>query len=247
MSPKAEFEAFVRRQLASLCVPDGEPAKPHVGPFDQGLFLRSDGAGGALGEFGQWGMIRPGALTRREFVEPKPRPGPAPDDAVRRPKAAKPRQTNNARIETIAQRPTFRGAWSAGRRCLIPASWYQEPNWELKRNVWWHLRRQDGLPWMLAGLWSHWTEPDTGEIVANFTMLTCNCDTHPLLRRLHKPDPKLPADQQDKRSVIHIEPEHWGIWLDGPLEAARELIAPAPVSMFDPSDAIAMDRMLSAR
>lgn len=36
-------------------------------------------------------------------------------------------------------------------------------------------------------------------------MLTINADSHPLMRRMHKPDPKLPADQQDKRSVVPIE------------------------------------------
>ena len=36
-------------------------------------------------------------------------------------------------------------------------------------------------------------------------MLTINADSHPLMSRMHKPDPKLPADQQDKRSVIPIE------------------------------------------
>jgi hypothetical protein len=30
--------------------------------------------------------------------------------------------------------------------------------------------------------------------------------------RMHKPDPKLPADQQDKRSVIAVE---LGMWIGG--------------------------------
>lgn len=32
-------------------------------------------------------------------------------------------------------------------------------------------------------------------------MLTLNADNHPLMNRMHKPDPKLPPDQQDKRSL----------------------------------------------
>jgi hypothetical protein len=36
-------------------------------------------------------------------------------------------------------------------------------------------------------------------------MLTMNADAHPLMSRMHKPDPKLGPDQQDKRSVIPIE------------------------------------------
>jgi hypothetical protein len=36
-------------------------------------------------------------------------------------------------------------------------------------------------------------------------MLTLNADAHPIMKRMHKPDPKLGPDQQDKRSVIAIE------------------------------------------
>lgn len=36
-------------------------------------------------------------------------------------------------------------------------------------------------------------------------MLTVNADDHPIMSRMHKPDPKLPPDQQDKRSVVAIE------------------------------------------
>ena len=38
-------------------------------------------------------------------------------------------------------------------------------------------------------------------------MLTINADDHPLMRRMHKPDPKFAPDQQDKRSVVTIEME----------------------------------------
>jgi putative SOS response-associated peptidase YedK len=32
--------------------------------------------------------------------------------------------------------------------------------------------RVDGQPWVLAGLWSEWTDPVTGELVPSYTMLT---------------------------------------------------------------------------
>ncbi|WP_304306264.1 hypothetical protein [Pseudacidovorax intermedius] len=37
-------------------------------------------------------------------------------------------------------------------------------------------------------------------------MLTINADEHPLMTRMHKPDPKLGRDEKDKRSVIPLEP-----------------------------------------
>lgn len=64
-------------------------------------------------------------------------------------------------------------------------------------------------------------------------MLTINADDHPLMRRMHKPDPKLSADQQDKRSVISIEREDVDQWLAGTVADASELLRLAPVKIFD--------------
>ncbi|UXH76459.1 SOS response-associated peptidase [Roseateles amylovorans] len=256
MSPKDDFEIYVRRHIGKLWLPEvvddrvgaGRVAspvviKPTVGPFDTGFFLRAVVQGGRLGvkgEWGQWGLIRPGAPSRRDMVQPKAVPG-------KKTPAPRPRSTNNARAETVATLPTFREAWRSGRRCLIPASWYQEPNWETGRNRWWQLRRADGLPWMLAGLWNEWIDPVTGELVPSYTLLTCNCDDHPLLRRLHRPDPKLPPQAQDKRAVIHIEPQDWMAWMGGDEAHARALMHPPPAEFFDLSDAQATDALLRER
>jgi putative SOS response-associated peptidase YedK len=78
-------------------------------------------------------------------------------------------------------------------------------------------------------VWNDWTDPATGELIPSYTMLTQNCDAHPLLNRMHKPDPALPAQSQDKRSVIPIEREHWELWLNGSVEEAMALVRlPAP-------------------
>lgn len=46
-------------------------------------------------------------------------------------------------------------------------------------------------------------------------MMTIKADSHPLMSRIHKPDPKLPADQQGKRSVMPIEMQDVDPWLAG--------------------------------
>jgi len=240
MTPKNDLEVYVRRHLARLWLPEYEPDKPFVGPFDTGLFLHAAPDAGLRGTYGQWSLIRPGATARKDLIQPKPVPG-------RKLPAPRARTTNNARVETVGSAPTFRAAWNEGRRCLIPAAWYQEPNWETGKNIWWQLRRADGLPWMLAGIWNEWVDPVTGEVVPNYAMLTCNCDGHPLLGRLHKPDPALPADAQDKRAVIHIEPEHWAAWLQGSPQQAEALLRPSPADFFHPGDAQATDAALRAR
>ncbi|WP_158622944.1 SOS response-associated peptidase family protein [Aquabacterium soli] len=220
----------------------GFDARP-VGPFQTGLFMVAH-EGTLHGRLGQWGLIRPGQPERIDYIQPKPEPG-------KKPRAKRPRHTNNARIEAMdgTERPTNAAkVWKAGRRCLIPARWYQEPNWETKKNIWWHLKRADGQPWFLAGLWSDdWADPDTGEVIPSFTMITCNCDGHPLLSRLHRHDDKLPDNAQDKRSLVHVDPEDWEAWLKGPEPAARALIKPQPIEVFDVADAIATDAALAAQ
>ena len=68
-------------------------------------------------------------------------------------------------------------------------------------------------------------------------MLTINADSHPLMSRMHKPDPKLPEDQQDKRSVIPIEMEDVDQWLAGTQKEASDLLRLALVGVFDAAPA----------
>ncbi len=136
--------------------------------------------------------------------------------------------TNNARSEEIEQKASYKDPWKRGQRCIIPASNFDEPNWESGKNIWWRFRRADGQPWGLAGLWNTWTDKVTGELFESYTMLTVNADAHPLMRRMHKPDPKLPPDKQDKRSVIAIAAQDVDQWLTGTLVEVSKLLAPPP-------------------
>lgn len=233
VAPKGDFAAYIARHARSWAVPDYEMRT--VGPNQDGVFFRAAGVD-VVGQVGQWGMIRPGQPERIDYL-PSKVPG----------KRGRPRSTNNARIEGVEKKVTFRAAWTSGRRCLVPAAWYQEPNWESGKNIWWHLARADGDPWMLAGLWSEWTDMKTGELVPNFTVITTNCDTHPLLNRLHKPDPELPPDKQDKRSLVHVQPTDWDRWLNGTVDDALQLVKPPPLEAFDLADAAKTDEVLAAQ
>jgi putative SOS response-associated peptidase YedK len=141
--------------------------------------------------------------------------------------------TNNARYEEITRKASYRDVWANGKRCIVPAWSFDEPNWETGRNVWWRFRRRDGTPWGLAGLWSSWTDKATGEIHESYTMLTVNADAHPLMSRMHKPDPKYGPDEQDKRSVVAIEPADTDRWLDGKADEVWALVVPPAADLIE--------------
>ncbi len=140
--------------------------------------------------------------------------------------------TCNCRSEEASAKPTFRDAWRTGQRCIIPALSFDEPCWETGKNVWWRFRRADGQPWGLAGLWNTWVDRSTGEVVESYTMLTVNADEHPIMARMHKPDPRLTPDQQDKRSVVAIETADIEQWLLGNTVEATKLLVPPAVDLI---------------
>lgn len=182
--------------------------RPALFPRAEGPFIRAHRGEREL-VVGPWGLIPHFAKTARL-----------------------PYATQNARAEELSRKPSFRQPWARSQRCLIPALSFDEPCWESGRNVWWSFRRADGQPWGLAGLWSTWADPLTGELLESYTMLTLNADNHPLMRRMHKPDPTLPPEAQDKRSVIPIEQEDVDLWLHGERDEAARLLRLAPVEVF---------------
>lgn len=85
----------------------------------------------------------------------------------------------------------------------------------------------------LAGLWNTWRDKESGELVESYTMLTLNADAHPLMNRMHKPDLKLGPHEQDKRSVIALEPGDWDTWLHAPVDSTQDLLRLTPAGTFD--------------
>lgn len=92
-------------------------------------------------------------------------------------------RTINARAETVAETPAFRGAWKAGRRCVVPADAFYEwaPGPSPKQPY--AIARADGAPLAMAGLWDGWKDPATGAWLRSFTILTCA--PNPFMARMH--------------------------------------------------------------
>lgn len=119
----------------------------------------------------------------------------------------------NARAETVAEKPAFRAAIRA-RRCLIPASGYYE--WHTTPEggkLPWYIRRADGAPLVLAGLWQDWGR-DGQRLTACATLTTAagSCTAH-----IH-----------DREPVLVAEPD-WPLWLgEAGHGAARLMRASTP-------------------
>ena len=116
------------------------------------------------------------------------------------------RHTYNARSETADQLSSFKYAWRAGQRCIVPLESYFDPCWESGKAVRWRVRRRDGLPMGVAGLWSAWKASDGAEVLS-FTMLTVNADGHGVMGLMHRPE-------DEKRMVAILPPNQYDQWLD---------------------------------
>lgn len=122
----------------------------------------------------------------------------------------------NARSETVAEKPSFRGAFKK-RRCLIPADgFYEWQRREGNRKQPFYFRMRDEHPFGFAGLWERW-EGKGGEVLDTCTILTT--EANEVLRPVH-----------DRMPVI-IHPEDYELWLAaGERERAtlRDLLRPYP-------------------
>ena len=89
-----------------------------------------------------------------------------------RPNWSKPstHEPNNARAETVDQKPMFKQAW-ANRRCVVPADgWYEWMTTVQGKVPWYHYRINGGPCW-LGGIWESWSSAD-GDHVESFALLT---------------------------------------------------------------------------
>jgi putative SOS response-associated peptidase YedK len=115
----------------------------------------------------------------------------------------------NARAETLAEKPAFRGLL-ARRRCLVPADGFYE--WRARADGTKEALRftlaKGGL-FALAGLWTGWTEPATGETLESCTIVT----TAPN---------ELVAEVHDRMPVI-LDPAAEADWLDPDISAEHAL------------------------
>jgi putative SOS response-associated peptidase YedK len=118
----------------------------------------------------------------------------------------------NARAETVATAPIFRGAF-ARRRCLVPSDLFYE--WQVlpEGRQPYAVARADGAPLVLGGLWESWQRPD-GRLHRSFAIVTTAASAD--IARLHE------------RMPLVVDEAAWPLWLGEAAGDPATLLRPAP-------------------
>ena len=133
---------------------------------------------------------------------------------------------NNARGESVAEKPSFKQAFMR-RRCLIPADGFYEWKTEGKTKQPYYFSLKSGEPMAMAGLWESWKAPD-GSLLRTVCVITTRANA--LMEPIHE------------RMPVIINPEDWKDWLAAPTEDVEGLLNPC----FDAElQAWAVDRRVS--
>ena len=104
--------------------------------------------------------------------------------------------TFNAKVETMREKPTFRNAWSKGRRCLIAVDGFYEWERDTKQPV--AIARADGRLMTFGGLWERWAREGAEEVYS------CTVITQPAGSAM--------ASIHDREPLI-VEQKDWPVWL----------------------------------
>ncbi len=98
--------------------------------------------------------------------------------------------TFNARSDGCTSKPTYRGAWKAGRRCIVPASSFFE--WRKSDKQPFAIGLGNQAPMAFGGLWEEWKQPD-GVSLLSCTIITT--DANLLMEPIHDRMPLIIPDE----------------------------------------------------
>lgn len=127
-------------------------------------------------------------------------------------------QTLNARSETVFEKPSFR-SYITNNRCLIIADGFFEwMDFQKKKYPHFIYMKNNSL-FCFAGIYSSWTDKETGEYLNTFSILTT--DANPMLEKIHN---------IKKRMPVIVPPHLYKKWLQPDLakEEIQSFFRPFP-------------------
>lgn len=122
--------------------------------------------------------------------------------------------TFNARSEEFTTKPAFKDAWRRGQRCLVVTNGFYEwkkldPKGKLKQAY--AVGMADGGEMVMAGLWSTWRNPTSGEEIQSCSVLTCASNGS--MAEIHN------------RTPVVLDESDWPKWLGEEPTIEQELLA----------------------
>ncbi len=129
-------------------------------------------------------------------------------------------QTLNARSETIFEKPSFRSSIN-NQRCIVIADGFFEWMDFQKKKYPHHIYLNQEKIFSFAGIYSSWTDKETGEHLDTFSILTTGAN--PMMSKIHNSKERMPV----------IIPSHlYKKWLKADLskEEINSFFAPYPES-----------------
>jgi putative SOS response-associated peptidase YedK len=121
----------------------------------------------------------------------------------------------NVRVETVAKAPAYRASFRS-RRCLVVVDGFFEWRRQGKVGQPFVLRRPDGKPFAMAGIWDRTVTVD-GEVIDACAVIT-------------RPATGTAAEVHDRMPLI-LAPDQYDAWLDTRLHDASSLLRPAAIDL----------------
>ena len=125
----------------------------------------------------------------------------------------------NARVETLAEKPSFRKSLSS-KRCLVPASLFYEWDHVGKIKIPYCIELKDLEMFAFAGLYDEWKDAE-GYLLKTFTIITTNANS--LITKIHS------------RMPVILNEKDENIWLDKNISDIPKLL-----SLLQPYDSSEM-------
>lgn len=202
--------AYFDTVLPTEAVADSLGENYNVAPTQDIYAVVSSGDGTARVDAFHWGLI-PGWAKDRKIAS----------------------RMINARAETLAEKPAFKGLLRK-KRCIVPMAGFYE--WRpgvdggpvnakgqpLKQPMFIH--RVDGAPLAVAGLWTAWKDPDDpdGRFLHSATIVTTAANA-------------TMAPVHDRMPAI-LTPDQWSAWLDptnDDLDSLRAMLTGGPADLIE--------------
>jgi putative SOS response-associated peptidase YedK len=112
-------------------------------------------------------------------------------------------QTLNAKVETLAEKPSFKHALQQSQRCIIPSSGFFEWRTVGKKKIPYFICLKDAPIFSMAGLWETWVNPEQAdERWHTFSIVTTEANA--LMATIHNTKRRMP---------LILTPENESIWL----------------------------------